>query len=94
MIYIDGPRAEHQKQPIFLKRLRKAGLQLNVNKCEFKIKTTKYLGFIIEIDKNIIINQTKIEIKIKWEALSTVKRVWKFLRFVNFYNKFIKKIPS
>ena len=58
-----------------LKRLRKAGLQLKVNKCEFEVKTTKHLGFIIEIGKNIIINPAKIETIIKWEAFKTVKGV-------------------
>ena len=32
----------------------------------------------------------KIEIIVKWEALKTVKRVQRFLRFGNFYRKFIK----
>ena len=34
---------------------------------------------------------TKIEIIIKWEVLKTVKGVQKFLGFVNFYRKLIKK---
>ena len=63
LIYTDGSRTEYQKQiKIGLKRLREAGLQLNVNKCEFEMKTTKYLGFIIEINKGIIMHSTKIEI--------------------------------
>ena len=36
----------------------------------------------------------KIETIIKWETFKTVKRVQKFLGFVNFYRKFIKKIPA
>ena len=52
LIYTDSSRTEHQKQvKKGLKRLREAGLQLNVSKCEFEVKTTKYLGFIIEISK-------------------------------------------
>ena len=55
------------------------------------MNTTKNLGFIIEINTYIIMDPTKIEIIINWEALKTVKRVKKFLGFANFYRKFIKK---
>ena len=77
LIYTDNSRTEHQKQ--VKKSLRKAGLQLNVNKCEFEIKTSKYWGYIIEINKNIIMDPTKIEIIIEWEAFKTVKRIQRFL---------------
>ena len=53
-----------------------------------------YLGSIIEMGKNIIMDPTKIEIIIRWEALKTVKKVQKFLGFVNFYRKLIKKISQ
>ena len=95
LIYIDGSRIEYQKQvKKVLKCLREAGLQLNVSKCEFEIKTTKYLGFIIEINKGIIMDPAKIEIIIKWETFKTVKGVQGFPGLANFYSKFIKKIPA
>ena len=93
LIYIDGSRAEHQEQVIFF-YLRETGLQLNVNKCEFEMKTTKYFGFIIEMDKNIIMDPAKIETIIKWEVLKTVKRVQRFLGVVSFYRKFIKNFSQ
>ena len=70
--------------------MREAGLQLDVNKCEFEVKTTKYLGFIIEVRKSITMDPAKIEAIIKWEAPKTVKKVQGFLGFANFYRKFIK----
>ena len=36
----------------------------------------------------------KFETIIKWETLNTVKGAQRFLGFVNFYRKFIKKIPA
>ena len=54
----------------------------------------EYFGFIIEMGKNIIMDPAKVEVIIKWEIIKTVKRVQRFLGFVNFYHKFIKKIPS
>ena len=58
------------------------------------MKTTKYLGFIIEMGKNIIMDPAKIEIIIKWEVFKTVKRVQRFLGSINFYRKNIKKNPN
>ena len=71
--------------------MRKTGLQLNINKCEFEMKTTKYLGFIIEINKGIIVDPAEIEIIIKWKAPKTVKGVQRFFGFIYFYRKFTKK---
>ena len=34
----------------------------------------KYLGLIIEINKNLIMDPAKIEIIIKWEVFKTVKK--------------------
>ena len=51
------------------------------------MRTTKYLGFIIEMNKNIIMDPAKIEVIIKWEIFKTVRRVQRFLKF---YPKFIK----
>ena len=95
LIYIEGFRTEYQKQvKKVVKRLREAGLQLNVSKCEFEMKTTKYLGFIIEVNKGIIMDPAKVEIIIKWEAPKTVKGVQGFLGFANFYRKFIKNFSQ
>ena len=95
LIYIDGSRTEHQKQvKKILERLREAGLQLDVSKCEFEVKTTKYLGFIIEVNKGIAMDPVKIETITKWEAPKTVKGVQGFLGFANFYRKFIKNFSQ
>ena len=58
------------------------------------MKITKYLIFIIEVNKNIIMDPAKIEIIIKWETLKTVKKVQKFLGFIYFYRKIINKISQ
>ena len=34
----------------------------------------------------------KIEVIVNWEAFKTMKGVQRFLEFVNFYRKFIKKL--
>ena len=40
-------------------------LQLNIDKCEFKIWLTKYLNFILKAGKEISINFKKIKAIIK-----------------------------
>ena len=44
-----------------LKRLRNAGLQINLKKCEFYVTRTKYLGFIISTN-SIKVDPNKISI--------------------------------
>ena len=40
--------------------LKKAGLQIDINKCKFYITETKFLGFIVKIDK-IVVNLKKVK---------------------------------
>ena len=72
-----------------LSRLEKAGLQLDISKCEFEVKETKYLGFILEAGKGIRIDPEKVKAVIEWQAPKSVKGVRSFLGFANFYRKFI-----
>jgi hypothetical protein len=37
-----------------------AGLQININKCKFKTKKVKYLGYIIEAEAGIQVDPNKI----------------------------------
>jgi hypothetical protein len=45
-----------------LSKLQAVGLQVNIKKCEFKVKLTKYLRFIIEASKEISIDLTKVAV--------------------------------
>jgi hypothetical protein len=47
-----------------LERLREAGLQAAIYKCEFHVKTTRYLGFIIT-PEGIKVDPAKIDIILK-----------------------------
>jgi hypothetical protein len=49
-IYSDNVLEYEAQIKKVLQRLRKTGLQADINKCEFNITSTKYLGFIISID--------------------------------------------
>ncbi len=73
-----------------LGRLSEARLQVDVDKCEFEVKLTKYLGFIIEAGKALRMDPAKVKAIMEWAAPITVKGTLGFLGFANFYRRFIK----
>src|SRR5579871_549532 len=90
LIYTDGSLADHRhKVKLVLQKLQEAGLQLDVDKCEFECQSVKYLGFIIEVGKGIRMDPEKVAAIQNWEAPKTVKGVRSFLGFANYYRLFI-----
>jgi hypothetical protein len=49
LIYLEDPSKHQIHVKKVLQRLRDAGLQVDIKKCEFGVLRTKYLGFIISI---------------------------------------------
>jgi hypothetical protein len=45
-----------------LSKLQIARLYVDIKKCEFKVKSTKYLGFIVKARKGISIDPAKVAI--------------------------------
>ena len=96
-VYIDDiliyskNRKNHQIHvQIVLTKLQNTSLQLDVDKCEFNVKEVKYLDLIITKGE-IWINSVKVTAIANWESLICVKDVQSFLRFTNFYWRFIKR---
>ena len=77
----------HVKQVI--ERLQAAGLQADIKKCEFNVKRTKYLGFIISTE-GIQVDPDKVKAIADWPHPRTVRGVQSFLGFCNFYRRFIR----
>jgi RNase H-like domain found in reverse transcriptase/Reverse transcriptase (RNA-dependent DNA polymerase)/Integrase zinc binding domain/Integrase core domain/Retroviral aspartyl protease len=89
LIYSEN-ELEHQSHvEKVLTRLRAAGLQADIKKCEFSVTKTKYLGFIVSTD-GIEVDPEKVEAVINWQPPQTVKGVQSFLGFCNFYRRFIR----
>jgi hypothetical protein len=89
LIYSEN-ELEHQSHvEKVLTRLRAAGLQADIKKCEFSVTKTKYLGFIVSTD-GIEVDPEMVEAVINWQPPQTVKGVQSFLGFCNFYRRFIR----
>ncbi len=72
-----------------LQRLRETNIQIDVDKCEFHIIETKFLEMIIDCD-DIKMNLEKVKAIVKWKKFTHLKKIQTFLKFVNFYRRFIK----
>jgi hypothetical protein len=95
IIFTNGFLQKHRNQVVrVMKKLRNAGLQLDIDKCEFEQKKIKYLGYIINSENGICVNPEKVEAIRAWELLFTIKGVRGFLGFANYYRKFIPQFSN
>jgi len=63
LIYSSKTLSEHRAYiEKVLNRLRDTGLQLDIDKYKFEVKSIKYFRFIIKADQSIYINFRKITI--------------------------------
>ena len=77
---------EHIKQ--VLKRLYKENIPIIIKKCKFYIKKTNFVGFIIKLGQ-ISIDLKKVQAIIDWQDLENIISLKSFLRFYNYYRRFI-----
>ena len=86
LIFINKTWSEHHEHVNkMLNCLNEAGLFLNIKKCEFEVTRIKYLRFIVNTGVSIQMDPEKIKAITEWQPPITVKGVWSFLRFANFY---------
>jgi hypothetical protein len=90
LIFSSGSLSDHRdKVKKVLRRLQEAGLQLDITKCEFEVKTVRYLGFIIEAGVGISMEPEKVKAIMEWEAPHSTRGVRAFVGFANYYWRFI-----
>ena len=74
LIYLDNELNHDAHVHKVLQRLQDADLQADIKKCEFSVKRTKYLDFIISTD-GIEVNPEKISAVKSWQSPKTVKGI-------------------
>jgi hypothetical protein len=90
LIWTDRDYSDHmEKVGLVLGKLKAAGLNLDLSKCEFAVKETKYLGFIVTAGEGIKVDPAKVKAIKEWEAPINATGVRSFLGFANFYRDFI-----
>ncbi|CAJ2651960.1 unnamed protein product [Trifolium pratense] len=95
LIYTTGDKKDHDtKVRKVLCKLLDAGLYLDPDKCEFAVKSVKYLGFIIRAGYGIQADPDKIKAIVEWEPPSSTTGVRSFVGFANYYRMFISSFSE
>jgi hypothetical protein len=89
LIYSDNLTQHCQYVKLILERMKEVGLTLKASKYEFHTYKTEYLGYIIA-PTGISIDPEKVKAIEEWKEPTNVKGVQSFLRFMNFYRRFIQ----
>src|SRR5258707_20517 len=88
LIYSDSLEDHRDHVCEVLHHLCMAGLYANLKKCKFHTDTVEYLGFILS-PKGLQMDPTKVSTIQDWPEPRKVRDVQAFLRFTNFYWRFI-----
>lgn len=95
LAYTSGSENEHwETVRQILRKFDKAGLFLDLDKCNFLCKEVKYLGFIVIAGESITVDPVKVKAITEWQAPISVKGVRSFLGFANFYRCFVKNFSE
>ncbi len=89
LIYSESPEEHEVHVKKVMQILLDHCLQADIKKCEFGVKKTKFLGFIIGVD-GIEVDPEKIAVINNWEYATNVRGVQSYLGFCNFYRRFIQ----
>ncbi len=76
-----------------LNKLREVNLQINIDKCEFKIQKISFLKLLIFIN-DLQMNSWKVDVIWSWKMSQSLTHVQIFIDFCNFYRRFIKNFSK
>jgi len=90
IIYLNS-KEEHKKYVKWvLQRLYNKEILIAIKKYEFHTTKTDFVGFIIKL-KYISIDLKKIKVIVNWQDPENIIGLRLFLRFYNYYRRFIIK---
>jgi hypothetical protein len=83
-------RSEHEEHlQLVLTALREAGLYAKLEKCEFFVEETTFLGLIVGAH-GIRMDPKKVETIVSWKTPACLTDVQAFIGFGNFYRRFVR----
>jgi hypothetical protein len=88
-LFSDNLEAHKRHVRMILAKVAETSLTIKVSKCEFQTTETEYLGYVIS-PKGLRMDEEKIPTIQEWQEPRNVKGIQSFLRFANFYRRFIK----
>ena len=93
LIYASTPELLEKYMKGILQKLQDHSLFLKAKKCKFGKTKLEYLGLVVEEGK-LSTNPVKVKCFADWPVPKSVREVWSFMGFGNFYRKFIAKFPN
>ncbi len=76
-----------------LEKLREVDLQIDIDKCKFKIQKISFLELLIFIN-DLRMNSRKVDVIWNWEVSWSLIHMQIFIDFCNFYQRFIKNFSK
>ena len=89
LIYSNSLEEHHEHVKKVLKKLLENNLFVKLEKCEFDVQSTTFLGFVLSKD-GISMDNDKVKAILDWPVPTTVKEVQSFIGLCNYYRIFIK----
>ena len=88
IIYLKSKEEYREHIKWVLKRLQEEKILIAIKKCEFFIKKTNFIGFIIKLGK-ISIDLKKVKAIVSWQKLGNFTQLRLFLGVYNYYRRFM-----
>jgi len=88
IIYLISKQEHGEYIKWVLKRLQEKKILVAIKKCEFFIRKTNFVRFIIQLGK-ISIDLKKVEAIVSWQEPKNITQLRLFLGFCNYYRRFI-----
>ena len=88
IIYSNNEQEHEEYVKWVLKKLYKEDIPITIKKYKFHTRKTNFVGFIIKL-RQISIDPKKIKAIVNWQNLKNIIGLRLFLRFCNYYQKFI-----
>ena len=89
LIYFENKEDHEKHVKKILQALKNHELFVKSEKCVFSTKIIEFLRFIISSEE-IFMNLTRVAIIVNWSVLTSIKKIQFFLKFCNFYRRFIR----